>query len=307
MTLQTDRLEALALLMLLRDQICHTHQEAEKVIFRYFQERGVMNHPSTWRDDFIQLLKQTNATYRTEKLREVRLAASRIRNGESREPVRETLQDRAQAAHDLEAKKPSASVASGRKDIMRRVDHANSLLSDIRRHEHRILTRYDSLRGIVRLVMSEYCFESVLHPLKEVAPARTHRRTLFPLMEQLRVLQERRERMVTKAHDLYNQAESSTGTHTCVRTTAEMYRLQCQSQVHKWKQDEILADLEGLIIQAETQPRVLLGQRGRRGFSVDEILKAAEYYAEITDSLGLMGRMLAEADKTLEGLQDSGA
>ncbi|KAI0692061.1 hypothetical protein C8T65DRAFT_699611 [Cerioporus squamosus] len=210
-----------------------------------------------------------NAAYRRSVLRKLRGAAVAIQSS-AETPLSEELQMVVHTAQELSAKLDEVSALKHDQPVVQAElsQLANKLrLTDARAHT--LQRRSRGFRRELSMFFTQHSFDDVVKPLREPLPSRTQKRPLSQLVEQLRALRQTRGRIRYRAERLCDDHTES--------TSRALRRLYDQAHRLQWRQNDLVAEIEGMFLVAESRPATLSVQGS--DIDVANLLKAARWYS----------------------------
>ncbi|KAI0689313.1 hypothetical protein C8T65DRAFT_746216 [Cerioporus squamosus] len=279
-----DRLRHLA------DAIRELATEEESKYADYLKYAGVQEMTASGREDLLRVLGEKNARYRKSALRELRRLADDLREQDWIAPLEKRILEAARVYEDSTTKYaemarqvdlmlPQMTVATEAiyKQELTAID---DLLQASRRRMGYLRRKYKGIREHLALLLSKNVFEDLIKPLQEPLPARIRKRPLYHLMEQLRVLGQRRDRTVRKAAMI------------CQYASAGGFEL--------GQDDEMFALLEGLTVDVESTPSTL--HAAGRQVPIHDLVRTVKRYRKIHAGFEVLEQLQAIAKVRLEDL-----
>ncbi|KAI0711249.1 hypothetical protein C8Q76DRAFT_694224 [Earliella scabrosa] len=218
------------------------------------------------RKDLLRALTMRNSKYRSSTLRMLRREAREIRAQDLAAPVREELARAMISQSTLHANVEELSSLLDRK----MGQAAPTLMAAYRENTTTIRDL-----PVLDTMLYEPTFEVMLQPLKGPLPSRTQKRPLYRLMAQISSLRRMRQRAVKRTD----------GSREL--TVEEARQIWHQAQRLGWKQNELIARLEGLFITAEMMPSSLRLLAGRTT-SIEAIIGSVKRYRKVKIGLEVL-------------------
>ncbi|KAI0711248.1 hypothetical protein C8Q76DRAFT_694223 [Earliella scabrosa] len=255
-------------LVRLAGAIHEVSHQGEVELLRYLADVGIqgLEDDRKLRKDLLRALTMRNSKYRSSTLRMLRREAREIRAQDLAAPVREELARAMISQSTLHANVEELSSLLDRK----MGQAAPTLMAAYRENTTTIRDL-----PVLDTMLYEPTFEVMLQPLKGPLPSRTQKRPLYRLMAQISSLRRMRQRAVKRTD----------GSREL--TVEEARQIWHQAQRLGWKQNELIARLEGLFITAEMMPSSLRLLAGRTT-SIEAIIGSVKRYRKVKIGLEVL-------------------